>query len=602
MIHILTPMNAIARKRLKKLGLAIIVGLATSCLALLLVNKVDWLGHVELRISPNQGIPASPDIMVVSQTRKTLANLGLEDMEAGAPVPRRFHADLIRTLAKGGAKVVVMDYNFSDQLVEEENRLVKVAIEEAAPTVVVLGHMHEADQVIIQGEQPTVEMKGNFIRPPAPFPHVMSGSLTPYNPDQMIRGLYVRYFDPNVRRHYPHVAVLAALASRGMNGDALELSEAGDAYIAPGFRWPVGLDFEYRSRWTSRPKPFPTIEYADAIHGDPQRFRGKIVVVGSEVADKDDFATESLGVQMGHQVVAQFVNSLISPAEFQAAPTSILANGLWGWALGLMAGLLAASLRPLLFLLGVAGAGALAALAPIYVLDYASLRLETLAPFLSAIFSAISLSTLYGIKAKRFDPAHGRKPGRAVEAAIMFVDLKGSTAAISDMELSEVGAMLRQVLEALVKAIRSHGGSVERTMGDGAMAMWFPSGRGGRDAHLRQCLETVVAFRRTIEQLDAATKAKFNRDADLTIGIEVGEITGDLVAEKGHEEWSWFGAPIHLAARLQSHCGQAKVRVCIGPEMARRAGGPFGAIFLERATFKGFADPVEVYTLSETGA
>lgn len=590
-------MQPLAKKTLKKVGLATVVGLAASCLAMLLVNTVPWLGHVELQISPNQGIAALPQIVVVSQTRDTLDKLGEVESEPDAALPRRFHADLIRTVAKGGAKVVLMDYDFSEKRNEEENQLVRDAMEQVAPTVVILGQVPHSGQQIAQGAEPTITFKGSFVKPSIEPPNVVSGSLIPYNPDLSIRGFYIRAFDPDTMQEYPHVAVLAALASRGLGSDALELSETGDAYMAPGFRWPVGLDYEYRTRWTRHAQPFPTIEYSDALRGDPARFRNKIVVVGSEVERLEYFATEAHGTMVGNQIVAQFVNSLIGPAKIQAASTSILFNALWGWTLGLIAGLFAASLRPFPVVLSLVGAGALAVLVPTYALDYANLRIETLAPAISVIVSMITMAAIYGVKAKQFDPATGRKPGRPVEAAIMFVDLKGSTAAISDMELKDASSMLRQVLESLILVIRSNGGSVERTMGDGAMAMWFQQGRRQSDHHLRSCMATVLAFREEIDKLDAATKLQFNRAADLTIGIEVGIIRGDMVIQKGHEEWSWFGTPIHLTARLQSYCGEAKQRVCIGPSLAMRIARRYPLHSLGVAEFKGFPEPVEVFTI-----
>lgn len=592
-------MHALTIKKLKLVGMAVATGFVASCVAMFLVNRVGWLGHVELQISPNPGIETSAQIVVVSQTKDTLTKLGEVDLEADAALPRRFHADLIRILAKGRAKVVLMDYDFSEKRNEDENQLVRAAMEQAAPTVVILGQVPHSGQAVAQGEEPRITFKGSFVKPSIEPPNVISGSLIPYNPDLSIRGFYVRASDPVTLQEYPHVAVLAALASRGLGSEALELSETGDAYSAPGFHWPVGLDFEYRTRWTRLSKPFQTVEYSDALRGDPTRFRDKVVVVGSEIERLEYFATEAHGTMVGNQIVAQFINSLIGPAKVQVASTSIFFNGIWGWLLGVLAGLFAASLRPIPLIFGLVSAGLLAIFVPAYALDLTNLRIETLAPAIAALLSMIAMAAIYGVRAKRFDPMAGRKPGRPIEAAIMFVDLKGSTAAISDMELKDASAMLRQVLEALIKVIRSNGGSVERTMGDGAMAMWFHRGRSANDDHLLNCMETVLAFQEAIDRLDTTTTHQFNRSADLTIGIEVGEIRGELVIEKGHEEWSWFGTPIHLTARLQSHCGKVKKRVCIGPSLARRIANHYALQSLGPVEFKGFSDPVEVFTIDE---
>lgn len=158
-------MQPLTKKKLTRIGLAVAIGLASSCLAMALVNTVGWLGHVELQISPNQGIATSPQIVVVSQTKDTLDKLGEVDSEPDAALPRRFHAELIRTLAKGGAKVVLMDYDFSEKRNEEENQLVRGAVEQVAPTVVILGQVPHSGQQIAQGAEPTITFKVSFVKP-----------------------------------------------------------------------------------------------------------------------------------------------------------------------------------------------------------------------------------------------------------------------------------------------------------------------------------------------------------------------------------------------------------------------------------------------------
>jgi len=128
---------------------------------MLLVNTVGWLGHVELQLSPNRGIAASPDIVVISQTRETLSRLGQDAVDE--PVPRRFHSQLVRALSKAGAKVVVMDYEFGGEGDEKENQLVRRAVEDAAPTKIVLGRVQQAGQQFNGDGEPSVMFNGNFV-------------------------------------------------------------------------------------------------------------------------------------------------------------------------------------------------------------------------------------------------------------------------------------------------------------------------------------------------------------------------------------------------------------------------------------------------------
>lgn len=582
----------------KRFVVSAIATLVSVPLAVLAVNVIPWLGYVELRLTPAAIAPASPDIVIVTQTKATLAKLGEVGAEPDAPLPRRVFADLLTRLDKAQARVVLMDYDFSERLDDDQNNRVREVLANLEHTRVVLGHVPVSGQTLAEGE-PSATFKGNFLKPPLAPERVDSGSLLPWNPDQVIRGLFLRIKDPETDEFYWHVAARTAAIWKGFSLDEMRFDPDRYAFVSKGIVWPVGLNFEYRTQWTSDPKPFETIEFSEALSAPSERFRDKIVIVGSSVDTREYFGTEQFGVMVGHDLIAQFVNSLCVPAEKQVREGSILSTLTLAAFLGFLSALIASGLKPLQLLSGAAIAIGGGLLAPRLSLLAISIRLETTAPILAALLSLGLATGYFGVRLKKFDPLLGRTPGEEVEAAIMFVDLKGSTAAISGMELNQVRAMLGSVLEGLIGSIRKRGGTIERTMGDGVFALWVNQD-GDDDSHVDGCLAAVFDFEDLIAHLDAETRAAFDRSADLTVGVEVGVISGDIVKQQGHEEWSWFGAPIHLTARLQSYCGQVGTRVCVGPEFAKRVEGAARIESVGSATMKGFPEPVPVFTVAPT--
>ena len=56
----------------------------------------------------------------------------------------------------------------------------------------------------------------------------------------------------------------------------------------------------------------------------------------------------------------------------------------------------------------------------------------------------------------------------------------------------------------------------------------------------------------------------------LSIGLEYGEILGNLIETAGLTEWSSQGLTLHLASRLQSLCGERGWIAAIGPTLASK--------------------------------
>jgi class 3 adenylate cyclase/CHASE2 domain-containing sensor protein len=614
-------MGALYRRRAVTILLALLLAIAATLVVRPAVGKVPWLGSVELHLSPNRSVEPQRDIVLITVKPQTAEKLGLT--RATSIVPRDIQGRLVGALSKAGARVIVLDFDYQEEGDGSKTQALVQAISDAAPTKIVLGLAPKTDaQVILPAEQSTAKATGQTLQlapktdfaacyaAPGILPqHVFLGSLMPWNPDKTIRGLIVQYGDGQSDQIYPHIAVCAALASAGItsNGEPIPFDEASFTFSPGPYRWHVGQDMEYRCRWTGNPHPFRRYEFSEALsllNGPEARsFKDKVVVVGSDADLKEEFQTDSLGNLRGVDIVAQFINSLRAPADEQLGLASEGANLWWCVALSFVCALAAASLRPIWLLLGFGAAVGAAFALPWVLLFISAIRLEVLAPLLAALCASAGAASISGLESRRFDPVGGRVPGKPTEAAILFVDLKGSTKAISDMELDATRAMLRQVLEMLIGVIRDQGGRVERTMGDGALAMWFApkprpwSLKRPPDQHIQQCLQCIERLFAETENLDTRVRERFQRSADLTVGAEVGTIVGDVVQKSGHLEWSWFGMPIHLAARLQSKCGDLSLPVILGPALSERGRAWAKVWFVGSYDLKGIPGPTPVYSL-----
>jgi adenylate cyclase len=175
------------------------------------------------------------------------------------------------------------------------------------------------------------------------------------------------------------------------------------------------------------------------------------------------------------------------------------------------------------------------------------------------------------------DSDAGVRPGDAVtrEAAVMMIDLRGFSQRASQMAPVATMALLGDYQRRMVPVIQSHGGSIDKYLGDGIMATFGavrPSGSYAADAF--RAMEGVL------EAADTWSTARIAAgDEPLRIGISVavGPVQFGVVGTSTRLEFTVIGDVVNLSAKLEKHCKVA----------ASRALATVGAFDLARV--QGFA-------------
>jgi class 3 adenylate cyclase/tetratricopeptide (TPR) repeat protein len=161
---------------------------------------------------------------------------------------------------------------------------------------------------------------------------------------------------------------------------------------------------------------------------------------------------------------------------------------------------------------------------------------------------------------------------------VLFCDVVGSTALGESVDPEALQGLLARYFERMKGIVESHGGSVEKFVGDAVMAV-FGVPRVHEDDALRAC-------RAALEM----------RDALPSLGIEgrIGLMTGEVVT--GTEERLATGDAVNVAARLEQ--AAASGEVLIGERTLELVRDAVDVEALDQLELKGKAEPVEAYRLS----
>ncbi len=174
------------------------------------------------------------------------------------------------------------------------------------------------------------------------------------------------------------------------------------------------------------------------------------------------------------------------------------------------------------------------------------------------------------------------------QITVLFCDLVGSTAMANALDPEELRIVLRAFQTAATDVIASHGGFINRYMGDGIL-VFFGYPKAHEDDSAR-AVRAALELNSAIEALRPLADIRLQ----LRIGIATGiVVVGDVLGEGRSREEAVVGSTPNLAARLQSMAEPGEI--LIGSVTRRLIGHRFSCTDQGRHAMKGFDEPVPVW-------
>jgi class 3 adenylate cyclase/tetratricopeptide (TPR) repeat protein len=173
---------------------------------------------------------------------------------------------------------------------------------------------------------------------------------------------------------------------------------------------------------------------------------------------------------------------------------------------------------------------------------------------------------------------------------VLFSDVTGSTALGEQLEPESLRRMLSRFFDAARSVVESHGGTVEKFIGDAVMAVF-----GVPVVHEDDALRALRAALDLMSALQPLN-VDLQREYGATLQIRIGVNTGDVVT--GTSERLATGDAVNIAARLEQLATPGEIYV--GEMTAQLAGTLATLEELEPAMLKGKTAPTRVFRLLAT--
>lgn len=180
--------------------------------------------------------------------------------------------------------------------------------------------------------------------------------------------------------------------------------------------------------------------------------------------------------------------------------------------------------------------------------------------------------------------ASGQGPTKA-ERTLLFSDVRGFTSYTERHGAAAIVEVLNRLLERQAAIIATHGGDVDKFVGDEVVAVFS-----GGDAPARACSAALA-----IQAAVAEGHLQFD-NLSVGIGIATGHVIQGMLGSSQRADFTVIGDAVNVASRLCSIAKPGQIVVCDFtaknlPAEGWRLSGPY------KARLKGKAEPQRVYLL-----
>jgi len=188
------------------------------------------------------------------------------------------------------------------------------------------------------------------------------------------------------------------------------------------------------------------------------------------------------------------------------------------------------------------------------------------------------------------------RAGRRQDAAVAFVDMRGSTTLAENLDPHELSVFLTSFRRRVMRIARLRGGVVDKFLGDGALVVFgLPEPRPDDAAR-------ALAFARDLVEVIARwnVKEEGHPAVRIGVGIHYGDLFCGIIGEDMRLEFTVLGDTVNVAARLEQATKAHGVPILVS-EAARRAAGTDVGLWREvsRVPLRGRTEAMAYFTPQE---
>ncbi len=179
--------------------------------------------------------------------------------------------------------------------------------------------------------------------------------------------------------------------------------------------------------------------------------------------------------------------------------------------------------------------------------------------------------------------------GQERQLAVLFLDMRGFTARTAGQLPYDIVFLLNRFFDAIVPAITSQGGVVDKYMGDGLLAM-FETANAASSA--RAGLSAAADVGRALERFNQQLDAEGSSPIRIGMGLHLGDLVLGEIGAARHAPRTIIGDAVNVASRLEGETKALSVELLVSQEVLLAAGLQCDPGDLRDFRLRGVANPV----------
>ncbi|NRB30750.1 MAG: adenylate/guanylate cyclase domain-containing protein [Rhizobiaceae bacterium] len=158
---------------------------------------------------------------------------------------------------------------------------------------------------------------------------------------------------------------------------------------------------------------------------------------------------------------------------------------------------------------------------------------------------------------------------RNQEVAVLFTDIVGFTQLAERTSPEEIMALLRAYHSRVESAVFNNNGTLDKYLGDGAMATFGTPEAGPDDA--QNALKAAQQILAEMDQLNELRKAEGKETIKVSVGLHFGTVTLGDVGSARRLEFTVIGDTVNVASRLEAASRELDCSCVVSDELMKRA-------------------------------
>lgn len=213
------------------------------------------------------------------------------------------------------------------------------------------------------------------------------------------------------------------------------------------------------------------------------------------------------------------------------------------------------------------------------------------------------------VEQARRDPLGAIGEASVLDATVLFTDLRNFTGLVELMPPSQVLDYLNEVQGLLADIVTKHGGTVDKFMGDGMLAVFGAPRRVADHAQLGIAAATEIIS--SVAALNRERRGRGEAAAEIGLGVHTGSVIAGCVGSGARLEFTVLGDAVNATSRLEGLTREMGVTALVSEETVRRAWSETRGVrasILGRLTRRGEVSirgriaPLSVYSLEGVAA